>query len=279
MVRTRLLSRPVLRYFGGKYRLAPWIHSLMPAHEVYVEAFGGAGSVLLTKKPARSEIFNDLDGDVVNFFEVLRDRTRREQLIEACYLTPYARKEFEAAFEPSEDSVERARRMAIRAAMGFGSAGGTKESTGFRTEADRCPYHDWSNYPRVLVELGERLKGVLIEQRPATQVMLQHDGPGTLHYVDPPYMFETRVRASLETQRYYRHEMTDWQHMDLLSCLENLKGMVMLSGYWSESYQSKLSGWTLHQKSHAKAAYRGAKSVIESLWLNKACTERLSNGA
>src|SRR5260370_477219 len=119
-----MIERPVLRYHGGKFRIAPWVIEHFPPHRTYVEPFGGAAGVLLQKPRAYSEVYNDLDGDVVNFFRVLRDPAQLDRLLQVCVATPYARVEFEDAWEPVDEPIERARRLTIRAQMGFGSAGG-----------------------------------------------------------------------------------------------------------------------------------------------------------
>lgn len=271
------IKRPVLRYHGGKFRLSAWIRSFFPAHQVYVEPFGGAGSVLLTKDPAYAEVYNDLDGDVVNFFRVLRNPEQRAALCEMIALTPFSREEFERAYEPTDDVVERARRLAIKAGMGYGSSGGTKENTGFRIDSGRkwsTDFAQWVKYPDAIAAVGTRLSGVLIENRPATSVMMQHDGPDTLHYVDPPYVFSTRKGRRWTSDKYYRHEMTDFQHMDLLACLKNLQGMVILSGFHSEMYGQQLAGWAEFSCDSRGNARRGTKINREVLWLNPMCQTR-----
>lgn len=115
-------SRPVLRWHGGKWLLAPWIISHMPAHRVYVEPFGGAASVLMRKPRAKSEVWNDLDGDLFNLFDVLRG-PNSAAVIRAVSLTLFSRADFERAYEPADDPVERARRLLIRSHQGFGSNG------------------------------------------------------------------------------------------------------------------------------------------------------------
>ncbi|MDX3744916.1 DNA adenine methylase, partial [Pseudomonas sp.] len=119
------ISAPVIRYHGSKFRLASWVTQYFPRHTCYVEPFGGAAGVLMQKPRSYAEVYNDLDGDVVNLFRVLQDPQARAALFEAVVLTPYARQEFERAWEPAEHPVERARRTIIRAQMGFGSAGAT----------------------------------------------------------------------------------------------------------------------------------------------------------
>ncbi|CAB5540684.1 DNA adenine methylase [Citrobacter werkmanii] len=121
-----VIKHPAIRYHGGKFRLASWIISHFPDHRCYVEPFGGAASVLLKKKQSEAEVYNDLDGDVVNLFRVLRDPVSSQALIDACALTPYSRVEFRCAYEPTDDPIEKARRLIVRATMGFGSAGATK---------------------------------------------------------------------------------------------------------------------------------------------------------
>jgi DNA adenine methylase len=276
------ISRPALRYHGGKFRLAPWVMSFFPPHLCYVEPFGGAAGVLIQKPRSYSEVYNDLDGDIVNFFRVIRDPEKRVQLEEALILTPYAREEFEIAFEPTKDMVERARRTVIRAQMGFGSAGATKGQTGFRIDTKRAygtAQHLWSEYPTSIVALGDRFRGVLIENRPAIEVIRAHDAPETLHFVDPPYLHSTRVlQGGLKKGKggYYRHEMTDQDHEALLSVLLGLDGMVVVSGYESNLYHDHLSGWTSHSTPARISGGRGTVMRKEVVWINQSCTDELN---
>jgi DNA adenine methylase len=189
-------SRPVLRWHGGKWKLAPWIISFFPSHRVYVEPFGGAASVLLRKERAYAEVYNDLDDDVVNLFRVLQNPEQGGALVRLLELTPFARTEFELGWDETDDHVEKARRLIIRAFMGFGSnahsdKGRGHKTTGFRANSSRSgttPAHDWESYPAALPAVIERFRGVAIERRPAHQVMSAHDWADTLHYVDPPYL-------------------------------------------------------------------------------------------
>lgn len=269
--------KPALRYHGAKFRLAAWIMTFFPPHRCYVEAFGGAAGVLLQKPRAYAEVYNDLDGDVVNFFRVLRDPVMRQQLVIACELTPYARSEFEQAWEPTEDMIERARRIAIRAQMGFGSAGASKGATGFRIDTKRAygtAQQHWVEYPENLAVCGRRFGSVLIENRPAVDIMRQHDGPETLHFVDPPYMHSTRVMQSGKAG-YYRHEMTDEDHADLITALLDLEGYVVISGYASPMYSSALVGWDQYTTSARISAGRGTAVRTECVWINPACAAAL----
>jgi DNA adenine methylase len=252
-----------LRYHGGKWRLSPWILQHLPNHRVYVEPFGGAASVLLQKPRSYAEVYNDLDGELVNLFTVARDRGN--ELRAALDLTPFARKEFLLSYQPSEDPLEQARRTVVRAFMGFGSNAHNKP-TGFRANSNRSgttPAHDWKNYPAALTAITERLRGVVLENRDAVDVMLAHDGDETVHYVDPPYVAATRDKGA-----DYRHEMSDQDHEDLAEVLHSLRGRVVLSGYCSPLYASLYAGW---QKIERHAFADGAKTRTEVLWLSPNC--------
>lgn len=255
-------QRPVLRWHGGKWILAPWIISHFPQHRVYVEPFGGAASVLLRKPRAYAEIYNDLDDDVVNLFRVLRS-DRADDLIRQLRLTPFAATEFFEAYGPADDGVERARRLIVRSFMGFGS-NGVHKKTGFRSNSNRSgttPAHDWANYPNSLAATIDRLTGVCVLNRDAAEVMAAHDAPEALHYVDPPYMMGTRTDALAD----YAHELTDGQHVDLLRFLRTLKGNVIVSGYPCDTYDAELEGWHRVQKA---ALADGASKRVECLWMN-----------
>lgn len=261
------IKHPAIRYHGGKFRLAPWVISHFPAHTHYVEPFGGAASVLLRKERSYAEVYNDLDGDVVNLFLVLRDLTLRECLIESLILTPYSRDEFTDAYGEAETMVEKARKLVIRATMGFGSAGATKGTTGFRLDTKRSSataQHLWARMPENLAAVGQRFEGVLVENRDAVQCMLDHDTPSTLHFVDPPYVHDTRVITS----KYYRHEMDNDAHLNLLDTVNKLDGMVILSGYNTDMYNDILTGWQKQEKQSSAAGRKGSVKRLECLWLS-----------
>lgn len=263
------VPRPVLRWHGGKWILAPWIIEHFPAHQVYVEPYGGAASVLMRKERSYAEVYNDLDGDVVNLFRVMRS-DRAAELIAGLRLTPFARREFDEAYQLSEDPVERARRLVIRSFMGFGSNGHAR-ATGFRANSNRSgttPAHDWTNLPDSLAAAIERVAGVVIDHKDAKMVMAQHDGPNTLHYVDPPYVLSTRSDLSKD----YAVELSDDDHSALLECLRGLAGMVVLSGYPHPLYDTALSQWRRVEK---QALADGAKPRTEVLWINPHCAARL----
>lgn len=262
-------TRPVLRWHGGKWMLAPWIIDHFPPHRVYTEAFGGAASVLLRKPRSYAEIYNDLDGEVVNLFRVLQNQKRAKLLHEMLELTPFARDEFELSYLKASDPIERARRLIIVSFMGFGSNGhNTSVRTGFRANSNRSsttPAHDWANYPECLKAIIERLKRVVIESKDAKAIIEQHDGDDTLHYVDPPYVHSTRDAGG--RQRDYRYEMDDAGHKDLARVLRAARGGVVLSGYPCPLYEQLYAGWHRVEKA---ALADGARKRTEVLWINDA---------
>lgn len=264
----RAPTRPVLRWHGGKWILAPWIIEKFPQHRIYVEPYGGAASVLLRKPRSYAEVYNDLDDDVVSMFRVLRG-PRAKELVDSIIFTPYARSEFKTAYEPTDDPVEAARRLMIRSFMGFGSDGHNgARMTGFRSTSNRSgttPAHDWDNYPDALELIIARLSGVVIENAPAIDVMRRNDTPATLHYVDPPYVHATRSKAHNSSKKNYRHEMSDADHEQLLAFLKQLKGRVVLSGYPHPLYETEMKGW---RRTERAALADGARKRTEVLWMN-----------
>lgn len=264
------VKHPAIRYHGGKFRLAPWIIERMPEHICYVEPFGGAAGVLLQKPRSYSEVYNDLDGEVVNLFRVLRDPAMNQRLQDVCLLTPYSRNEFCAAQQQTDDPIERARRMVVRACMGFGSAAGIGGNSGFRSDSKRkyaTAAHLWERFPGNLAAVCQRLQGVIIENKDALAIMRAHDTDTTLHYIDPPYVPETRVQGN----RYYNHEMTVEGHEQLLTVAMTLSGMVMISGYESELYSDMLRGWKKETKGSRISAGCGTKVRTECLWISDLC--------
>lgn len=272
-------ARPVLRWFGGKWKLAPWILSHFPAHRVYVEPFGGAGSVLMRKPRSYCEVYNDIDCEVVNLFRVLRDPGQAARLIADLELTPFSRDEFIAAYEPAEDPVELARRLVMRSFMGFGSNGhNSKRRTGFRANSNRSgttPAHDWRNYPGCLTETIERLRGIVVENRDYAEVIAAHDGAQTLVYADPPYVMETRSRGNIYDAKYggYTHDFRDdADHERLADVLHGSTSMVILSGYPSPLYERLFGDWKIIT---TRALADGARERSEVLWLNSRAASAL----
>lgn len=260
-------TRPIIRYHGAKWMLAPRIIALMPPHRKYVEPYGGGGSVLMRKPRVHAEVYNEKDRRIANLFQVYRDHGK--ELRRRLYLTPFSREEYEAAWNESDDPIENARQVVVRSFMGFGSAAATESRpngrvmTGFRGKSDRSgttPAADWYNYPRSMMAMIKRLRGVVIENREATWVIQNQDGRDTLFYVDPPYVQTTRDAGS-----DYLHELTDEDHVQLASVLRAVQGKVILSGYHSQLYDHLYADWRCVEM---RAFADGARKRTEVLWMN-----------
>jgi DNA adenine methylase len=205
-----------------------------------------------------------MDGEVVNVFRVLRNYVQAAELERLLRLTPFARDEFQAAYEPSDDPVELARRTIVRSFMGFGSAAiNTKHRTGFRGRSFRSgtsPANDWRNYPDAMRHYETRLQGVAIESRPALELIQAQDRADVLFYVDPPYPRDTRYGADC-----YRYEMNDDDHREMAEILRHAKGMVVVSGYSCPLYDEIFRGW----RSVSTPWFAdGARARTECLWIS-----------
>ena len=260
-------ARPVARWHGGKWRLAPWIISHLPPHRVYVEPYCGAASVLLRKPRSHTEVLNDANGRLVNAFRVIRDRG--EELSNLLRLTPYADAEYRDCREASPDPLEDARRMLVLGHQGHGSAGcaGNKKGGwrrgGLRGWPDASA--EWRDLWTQVERWADRLRGVYLENGDALDVIRRWDAPGVVIYVDPPYLGETRPE-SIRGCAYGPHEMgSDEDHVAMAEVLRGCRGAVVLSGYRSALYDELFAGWERVERT--AWADRGAERT-ECLWLS-----------
>lgn len=221
----------------------------------------------MRKPRCKSEIYNDLDSEIVNVFRVLRDAKKAKSLERLLRLTPFSREEFDEAYNVEvKDPVERARRTIVRSFMGHGADSTTRmNKSGFRGKTwqqNKAASVEWQTYFDALPAFTERLAGVLIENRDAKEVMAANDTPQTLHYIDPPYHFDSRSSGD---KHGYRHEMDHDDHVELIEFLKELTGMVIVSAYRHPIYDSL--GW----KAVAKSTLAdGAAEREEVLYLNPA---------
>jgi len=266
---TTSITRPILKYYGGKFKLAPWIISHFPPHEVYLEPFGGAASVLLLKDPARYEIYNDLNNEVVNVFRVVRDPLSARKLKHLLRLTPYSRSEWISCYEPSTDPVEQARRTIVKSLLSVGNSQESGTPKGFRVHTKNYHYlpQYFREYQDHLKLFTRRLKEVTIESIDALTLMRNNDGKNVLIYLDPPYLERRRMDHG------YAHEMkTESEHEQLLKQCNELEAKIVLSGYKSDLYFDLLPGWrTFSKKATNGARTKGKCSANELLFLNPAC--------
>ncbi len=256
-------------WYGGKFSHLDWLLPLLPKTAQYCEPFGGSAAVILNREPAAVETYNDLDGEVVNFFRVLRQQ--KEELIEAIGLTPFSREEFAIACSKPEGGMshlERARRFFVRA---------RQVRTGLAQTASLGRWANCKNTSRAgmsgvvsrwlgsvesLPEIATRLMRVQIENRPAKEVIELYDDPGTLFYCDPPYVHDTRSDSNA-----YGFEMTDADHESLAYTLHRVKGKVALSGYRSPLYDRLYRDWRVIEAPEKKC-HSSKKTRTEALWVN-----------
>jgi len=261
---SRKTDAPILKYPGAKWNLAKWIISYFPPHTTYLEPFFGSGAVFFNKKPSKVETINDIDGNVVNLFKVVRDRP--EELARLIEFTPWARDEYYASYEKTGDELEDARRFLVRCWQAFGTR--TNCRTGWRNDVQgrrgtSC-VKQWRALPKTIQAVTERLKDAHIENLPALQLIKRHAYKSVLIYADPPYPLQAR------SGKMYAHEMSDQDHIELLDALDNHPGPVIISGYSCELYDNRLSHWT--RKTKPALAEKG-QIREEVIWINPVASE------
>ena len=257
--------KPPFSYYGGKTTLAPKIAELLPAHSHYIEPFAGSLAVLLAKGPSQGETVNDLDGDLVTFWRVLRDQP--EELERACAMTPHSREEYAKACENlvGLPDIERARLVFVRLTQGRSHS---MKPTGwwYRKNHGGSHTHTPANYVNSyaarLEDVAARLSIVTIENRDAVSMVEDYGSePSVCIYADPPYLGSTRASN-------YREEMLeDDLHVRLAGALRNCRASVVLSGYASPLYEELYAGW---HRMELKAPTRlsGTAAPNEVLWSN-----------
>lgn len=251
--------KPPFAYYGGKTTLAPEIASLLPAHKHYVEPFAGSLAVLLAKDPSRAETVNDLDGDLMNFWRVLRDQPK--ELERVAMLTPHSRDEYELSKALNGDNLERARRVWVRLTQGRANS---MQPHGWRYSRDTSKVMGSDIKARAahIPPAAMRLASVSIESRDAIEVIQDYGSePSVCIYADPPYLGSTRASN-------YRLEMLgDDLHIKLAEALKNCKASVVLSGYASKLYEELYEGWH-RMELKAPTALSGRTAENEVLWSN-----------
>ncbi len=258
-------------WYGGKFSHLKWLLPLLPECRHYCEPFAGSAAVLLNRKPSPVETYNDIDGEVANFFSVLRDQ--KERLIEAIGLTPFSREEFYRAVSVNGaakqlPALERGRLFFVRA---------RQARTGLAQTASLGRWANCKNTSRAgmsgvvsrwlgsiedLPEIALRLLRVQIENRPAIEVVNLYDDGKTLFYCDPPYVHSTRGDA-----KAYGFEMNDGEHRDLARALNRAKAMVAVSGYRCDLMDELYKGWRCNE-APPKTCHSIKKMRTEALWTN-----------
>lgn len=254
--------KPVLKYPGSKWKIVSEIVKLIPKHHSYLEPFFGSGAVLFNKNPSHIETINDLDLDVVNLFQCIRENP--EKLSRLVTATPYSRKEYDDTYAEAEalDPYEKARKFLVRCWQGYGyRTNGQKVGWKNDVQGRERAYalKKWYCLPEQINEVAERLRMVQIEHRPALEVIKRFDDEKVFMYLDPPYVLQTR------SQKQYKHEMTDADHGEMLETLLKSHAKIMISGYESDLYSKYLSGW---KKKVFSSCAEGGLPRKEVIWMN-----------
>lgn len=255
----------VLKYPGSKWRLASWIiRHFPPGYNNYVEPFFGSGAVLFNKPRSRNELINDIDDNIVNLFQVVRDYPI--ELAAAIEMTPYSQKEFKNCADGQHgDQVEKARRYLVRAWQSFGAKvdsktwGETREGEVFRPKY-------WCGVPDRIITVAQRLKGVHVKNDNAFDIISENNYHDTLLYLDPPYLSMTRCST------HYRNELGSVEdHYNLLQLAKKHKGYVIISSYKNDLYDQELKGWGIEQVNVSTNA--GGKRV-EAIYISPNCCQQ-----
>lgn len=253
----------LLRYHGGKHKIADWIISKMPEHKCYVEPFGGGASVLLKKNPVITEVYNDLDKEVFNVFRTIRENY--DELARRISMTLYSKEDFQLSFEKSDDPIETARRFLIQSRMSI-STGRSNNST-FRTTINKDDYHSnpltLFNLTETLYLTRQRMSRVIIENTDAFTMFEKYDLPGTLWFLDPPYINHTRTYKSIKYG--YTHNLSDHDHETLCKVIRTLKGKVIICNYENDIYNTLLEDWT---KDSCRGFTNSSRKTTETIWMN-----------
>ena len=269
-----LLNSPVL-WFGGKGKLKHQLLPLVPQHNLYVEVFGGGASLLFAKPMSTSEVYNDVDKDLINFFTVLRDKSSFNRLHRLALATPFSRElynEYRHSYKTEPDNIKRAHQWFAVSRQSFGSIEG--RSWGGVSKATKNCALAWYNVLQDLPLHHARFSEVWIDNMDWRQVLETYDSGSTFFYLDPPYVSSTRRRGG------YRHEMTNLAHQQLIETVQSLNGKVMLSGYSNPIYDrlpwSRIDfdtvcyhvGKTNDIGTKGSGSLKDSQSRVESVWTN-----------
>ncbi len=257
-------------WYGGKFSHLDWLLPLLPRTKHYCEPFGGSAAVLINRDPSPVETYNDLDGEVVNFFRVLRDK--KDELIEKIGLTPFSYEEYVRAITEKGNlnlsDVERARLFYIRArqartGLAQGATPGRWAHCRLSSRAGMAgAVSRWLGAVEDLPLVAQRLLRVQIENRPAIEVIKRYDSPETLFYCDPPYPHESRGDIHA-----YGFEMIDEEHEELAKVLHSVKGKVAISSYQCNLMDKLYWDWKCIEAPE-KICHSVKEPRREALWMN-----------
>jgi len=264
------MTRPLVKYHGGKGRIFKWIVPLIPNHKIYCEPFGGAASVLLNKEISELEIYNDLEPRIVNLLRVVRDNV--SEFMNCLKDVEYTREVYESYrglyFSDQFidlDPLEQAKITYIVKRMSRGGLCGTFSWSSRIYSTGPAEVHCWNSGIENILDVHERMKEVQILHTDALELIQSTDSYDTAFYLDPPYLHSTR-----KSKNIYDHEMSIEDHKRMLEICLTAKAKIVISGYPSEIYSDTLSGWRTIMRKTANHSSHGKKKerMEETLWLN-----------
>ncbi|MEW5745259.1 MAG: DNA adenine methylase [Nitrospirota bacterium] len=264
------MVKRVLNYPGSKWTIADWIVQHMPQHDSYLEPFFGSGAVFFQKERSVIETVNDLDGNVVNLFSVIRDRGN--ELARLIQMTPWARDEYELGYDAAvEDPLESARRFLVRCWQAVGNK--LCQRTGWKKDIVQTKkYYPgmWNDLPYRILAIATRLKETQIENQDAFKLIPRYNDRRVLIYADPPYMLGVRC------SKQYNLELTEWEHGFLLDLLSQHRGPVIISAYDNPLYKDRLRDW---RRLSINTYTFGARPRQEVIYLNRTAVQGMDDGA
>lgn len=268
------MAKPAWQMYGGKSEMLEWLYTHLPSGcTTFVDVCGGSAAVLLGLSPAWPvEVYNDIDGTLVNFFRVARESP--EKLALSLLLTPYSR----LAFEQDRNSVEAKQEADEELARCYAAVAKASMNGIWGRSWSRAIEHSrrgmsssvsrWLNLPEEVLKVAERMAQVQIENLDAVACLTEYDRETTFFYIDPPYPADVASPG-------YRHDMPRIQHAALLGACKACRGKVMVSSYRNELYDRDLSGWRIEERSvkcRSNVTTRGSKgsrpSRVEVLYMN-----------
>ncbi|WP_300601912.1 DNA adenine methylase [Niabella sp.] len=254
-----------ITYYGGKQKLAPIILELIPPHILYAEAFAGGAAIFFAKPPSAVEVLNDTNGELINFYRVIKDTF--SELLAEIESTLHSRKLHKQAWvvysNPELFSpVKRAWAVWVLSSQGF--AGQLANVWGYDIEADSTSRKIFFNKKTFTELYCQRLEKVQLESTDALYIIRSRDSKDSFFYCDPPY-FNSHLG------HYKGYTKKDFE--DLLQHLSALKGKFLLSSYPSKLLQdyTHANNWStleFEQLVTVNVKHRNEKKKIEVLTAN-----------
>ena len=189
---TKIFRSPIY-WFGGKGKFVSKLLPCIPSHKIYCEVFGGGASLLFAKFPSQNEIYNDIDGRLINFYRILRDPIKFKKLYKLLQLTPYSREEYNYCknnYDQEKEDIMKAYMFFVMARQCFGGRIGS--AWGYSITESHGAVSKWLSIIKLLPQIHKRLIRVSIENDDFRKILWRYDTPNTFFYLDPPYVMNAR---------------------------------------------------------------------------------------